>query len=64
MVTGATGLIGNLIARGLASEGHMVRAMVRNPAAATSLKTAVSDLAVADLNSPPPCRTQSKASRP
>src|SRR5438045_290687 len=37
-LTGATGFLGGALARGLRADGHTVRALVRNPAAAASLE--------------------------
>jgi uncharacterized protein YbjT (DUF2867 family) len=51
LVTGATGNVGGPVARGLYEQGHSVRALVRNPARATSLPSGV-ELAVGDLDNP------------
>lgn len=52
LVTGATGFTGGHLARALTARGHGVRALVRNPAAATDLEGAGIELAVGDLRDP------------
>lgn len=52
LVTGATGLIGNLVTRRTAFEGHQAYALVRNPAQATHIKDVVAKMMVADLFQP------------
>jgi nucleoside-diphosphate-sugar epimerase len=53
LVTGATGLIGNLVARILKSDGHGVRILVRNRTKAEALRGTFDDIADGDLASPP-----------
>lgn len=52
LVTGATGLVGNLIARRLAFEGHSVQALVRQPEKAIHLRDVSVQLKVGDLAIP------------
>ncbi len=52
LVTGATGLVGNLVTRRVAFEGHQVYALVRDPARATHIKDVVAKMVVADLLQP------------
>ncbi|MFN2377021.1 MAG: NAD-dependent epimerase/dehydratase family protein [Candidatus Binatia bacterium] len=49
LLTGATGLLGNAIARLLVAEGRRVRALVRNPQRAASVVPAACELAVGDV---------------
>ncbi len=49
LVTGASGLVGNLIARRLAFEKHAVHALVHDPARNTHAKDVVAKVVVADL---------------
>jgi len=53
LVTGATGLVGNLVTRRVAFEGHHAYALVREPSRATHIKDIVSKLVIADLLNPP-----------
>jgi nucleoside-diphosphate-sugar epimerase len=52
LVTGATGLVGNLVARRLISQNHRVRVLVRQPERAASLHEASAELVQADLEHP------------
>ncbi|HWM85505.1 MAG TPA: NAD-dependent epimerase/dehydratase family protein [Kofleriaceae bacterium] len=52
LVTGATGLIGNAIARKLVAEGHSVRALVRDEARARAVLPDAVALQAGDLTSP------------
>ena len=52
LVTGATGFTGGHLARRLRAEGHPVRALVRDGAAASSLAAAGVELALGDLRDP------------
>lgn len=52
LVTGATGFIGSRLARQLLSDGHHVRALVRDPAKAERLARAGAELFRADLLEP------------
>jgi nucleoside-diphosphate-sugar epimerase len=52
LVTGATGLVGNLIARRLAFEQHQVYALARDAARAAHVKDVVTKIVVADLTVP------------
>lgn len=52
LVTGTSGLVGNLIARRLAFEGHQVRAMSRTPAGAAHVQGVVTKIEIADLTVP------------
>jgi NADH dehydrogenase len=52
LVTGATGLVGNLIARRLTFENHSVRALVRDPKHAAHIQGVVSQMITADLTVP------------
>jgi uncharacterized protein YbjT (DUF2867 family) len=52
LVTGATGMFGGGIARGLLEAGQPVRALVRDPAKASELESDGAELAVADMDKP------------
>jgi nucleoside-diphosphate-sugar epimerase len=52
LVTGATGFTGSHLARGLASGGHDVRALVRDPARAAELQASGVELVTGDLRDP------------
>ena len=52
LVTGATGTVGNAIARALRAEGRAVRALVRDPERARSLVPAGVELAAGDVTDP------------
>lgn len=52
LAIGTTGLVGNLVARRLAFEGHRVHALVRDPARATHVKDVVAKMIVADITEP------------
>jgi uncharacterized protein YbjT (DUF2867 family) len=52
LVTGATGMFGGRIARGLLDANQPVRALVRDPAKAADLKDGGAELAVADMDRP------------
>jgi nucleoside-diphosphate-sugar epimerase len=52
LVTGATGFTGGQLARHLASRGHAVRVLVRDPARAADLAAAGLELAQGDLAAP------------
>jgi uncharacterized protein YbjT (DUF2867 family) len=52
LVTGATGMFGGRIARGLVDAGQPVRALVRDRAKAAELEAAGAELAVADMDRP------------
>lgn len=52
LVAGATGQLGGLITHSLLSQGHQVRALVREPAGAGDLAARGADLAVGDLTDP------------
>lgn len=52
LVTGATGLIGNAIARRLAGQGHHVRALVRDADRAARLLPAAVELVRGDITAP------------
>ncbi len=52
LVTGTSGLVGNLIARRLALEGHSVRALSRNPASGAHAQGVVEKVEIADLTIP------------
>lgn len=52
LVTGATGLIGNAIARRLLSRGHQVRALVRDPERAARVLPAGVELVRGDVTAP------------
>ena len=52
LITGATGFTGGHLARGLKSAGHEVRALVRNPYRAATLKAYGIEVAVGDLCDP------------
>ena len=52
LVTGATGLVGNLIARRLTYENHHEHALVRDPQRATHIKDVVAQLDIANLTLP------------
>src|SRR5688572_3913613 len=49
LLTGATGLLGNAIARLLVSEGRSVRALVRNPSKAAAVVPAACELVAGDV---------------
>lgn len=49
LIVGATGLIGGAVARQLATEGHAVRALVRDPSRASELAASGIELVVGDL---------------
>jgi uncharacterized protein YbjT (DUF2867 family) len=51
LVTGATGHVGDAVARQLHDQGHTVRALVRDPSRAASLPAGI-DLATGDLDDP------------
>jgi dihydroflavonol-4-reductase len=61
LVTGATGFTGGHLARALASRGHDVRVLVRDPARATELSDLGMQLAVGDLRDMTDGTTLSKA---
>jgi nucleoside-diphosphate-sugar epimerase len=52
LVTGATGLVGNLVTRRVVFEGHQAFALVRDPARATHIKDVITKMVVADLMNP------------
>jgi uncharacterized protein YbjT (DUF2867 family) len=52
LVTGATGMFGGGVARGLLDGGHPVRVLVRDPARAGALRDAGAELAVGDMDQP------------
>ncbi|HYQ13590.1 MAG TPA: SDR family NAD(P)-dependent oxidoreductase, partial [Solirubrobacterales bacterium] len=52
LVTGATGKIGNAVARQLAERGNEVVALVRNPAKARELLPSGVELAQGDVSDP------------
>jgi nucleoside-diphosphate-sugar epimerase len=52
LVTGATGLVGNLVTRRLISQNHKVRALVREPQRAEHLRDVSVELVQADLERP------------
>jgi uncharacterized protein YbjT (DUF2867 family) len=52
LVTGATGMFGGRVARGLAEQGAPVRALVRDRGKAADLEAAGAELAVADMDRP------------
>jgi nucleoside-diphosphate-sugar epimerase len=52
LVTGATGLVGNAIARRLAERGDRVRALVRDPARARGMLPAEVELVAGDVTAP------------
>jgi nucleoside-diphosphate-sugar epimerase len=52
LVTGATGLVGNLVARRLLSQNHKVRVLARQPERAAALREASAELVQADLEQP------------
>jgi nucleoside-diphosphate-sugar epimerase len=54
LVTGATGFTGSHLARALATRGHEVRALVRDPARAGDLDASGVELAIGDLRDPAP----------
>jgi nucleoside-diphosphate-sugar epimerase len=53
LVTGATGFTGGHLARRLVTAGHKVRALVRDPAAASGLTRGGIDIVAGDLRDPP-----------
>ena len=57
LVTGATGKIGNAVARQLVERGEDVVALVRNPAKARDLLPSGVELARGDVNDPPSLRS-------
>ena len=52
LITGATGLVGNLVTRRVVFEGHRAYALVRKPSQATHIKDVVSKMIAADLLNP------------
>lgn len=52
LVTGATGLVGNLVTRRVTFDGHNAYALVRDPAQATHIQDVVTKMIVADLLHP------------
>jgi uncharacterized protein YbjT (DUF2867 family) len=52
LVTGATGMFGGGVARGLLEAGQPVRALVRDRAKAADLEAAGAELAIADMDKP------------
>ncbi len=52
LVTGVTGLVGNLVARRLASQGHKVRGMVRNSQRTGTLREALNEVVEGDVERP------------
>lgn len=52
LVTGATGMFGSRVARGLLGAGEQVRALVRDPAKADQLEASGAELAVGDMDRP------------
>jgi nucleoside-diphosphate-sugar epimerase len=52
LVTGATGFVGSHVLDALLSQGEMVRALVRDPAAATELRHAGVEVLVGDVREP------------
>lgn len=52
LVTGASGLVGNLIARRLAFEGHQAHALTRTMAGAAHVKDVVAKVEIGDLTVP------------
>jgi uncharacterized protein YbjT (DUF2867 family) len=52
LVTGATGFVGSHLIRGLVAAGHKVRALVRDSASASKIKTEGVEVAVGDVGDP------------
>jgi NADH dehydrogenase len=52
LVTGASGLVGNLVARRLKFEGHKVHVLTRTLAGVAHLQDVISGIEIADLNVP------------
>ncbi len=52
LITGATGMFGSRIARGLLERGQPVRALVRDPSKAAALQEAGAELVVGDMDQP------------
>ncbi len=52
LVTGATGLVGNALAKRLCADGHTVRALVRDPSKAAAILPAAVTLSRGDITAP------------
>jgi dihydroflavonol-4-reductase len=62
LVTGATGKVGNAVARALLEAGHEVRTLVRDPARAAHVLPAGAEPVVGDVTDPPSVRAAAEGS--